>query len=102
MAVGIRGGRGRQELELVVAEAAGLAQMTLDRVSKAGQRPRSGRRKRQRGSKTKAVRFHEFGDPDVLRYEDVEEPVPGAGEVRLRVAGSAFNPVDDGIRGGYL
>ncbi|WP_028066828.1 NADP-dependent oxidoreductase [Solirubrobacter soli] len=50
----------------------------------------------------KAVRFHEYGDPDVLRYEDVEQPVPGAGEVRLRVAASAFNPVDDGIRGGYL
>jgi NADPH:quinone reductase-like Zn-dependent oxidoreductase len=50
----------------------------------------------------KAVRFHEYGAPDVLRYEDVEQPVPGAGEVRLRVAGSAFNPVDDGIRGGYL
>ena len=50
----------------------------------------------------KAVRFHEYGDPDVLRYEDVEQPVPGAGEVRIRVAASAFNPVDDGIRGGYL
>ena len=50
----------------------------------------------------KAVRFNEYGDPDVLRYEDVELPVPGAGEVRLRVAASAFNPVDDGIRGGYL
>jgi NADPH:quinone reductase-like Zn-dependent oxidoreductase len=50
----------------------------------------------------KAVRFHEYGDPNVLRYEEVEQPVPGAGEVRLRVAGSAFNPVDDGIRGGYL
>ena len=50
----------------------------------------------------KAVRFHEYGDPDVLRYEEVEQPVPGVGEVRLRVAGSAFNPVDDGIRGGYL
>jgi NADPH:quinone reductase-like Zn-dependent oxidoreductase len=50
----------------------------------------------------KAVRFHEYGDPDVLRYEDVEMPAPGAGEVRLRVAASAFNPVDDGIRGGYL
>jgi len=50
----------------------------------------------------KAVRFHEYGDPDVLRHEDVEQPVPGDGEVRLRVAGSAFNPVDDGIRGGYL
>ena len=50
----------------------------------------------------KAVRFHDFGAPDVLRYEDVEQPVPGAGEVRIRVAASAFNPVDDGIRGGYL
>jgi NADPH:quinone reductase-like Zn-dependent oxidoreductase len=50
----------------------------------------------------KAVRFHEYSDPGVLRYEDVEQPEPGRGEVRLRVAGSAFNPVDDGIRGGYL
>jgi NADPH:quinone reductase-like Zn-dependent oxidoreductase len=50
----------------------------------------------------KAVRFHEFGDSDVLRYEDVEQPVPGAGEVRIRVAATSFNPVDDGIRGGYL
>jgi NADPH:quinone reductase-like Zn-dependent oxidoreductase len=50
----------------------------------------------------KAVRFHEYGGPDVLRYEEIEQPIPGAGEVRLRVAGSAFNPVDDGIRGGYL
>jgi NADPH:quinone reductase-like Zn-dependent oxidoreductase len=50
----------------------------------------------------KAVRFHEFGDAGVLRYEDVEQPVPGAGEVRIRVAATAFNPVDDGIRGGFL
>jgi NADPH:quinone reductase-like Zn-dependent oxidoreductase len=50
----------------------------------------------------KAVRFHEFGDPDVLRYEDVELPAPGGGEVRIRVAATSFNPVDDGIRGGYL
>jgi NADPH:quinone reductase-like Zn-dependent oxidoreductase len=50
----------------------------------------------------KAVRFHEYGDSGVLRYEDVERPAPGTGEVRLRVAASAFNPVDGGIRGGYL
>lgn len=50
----------------------------------------------------KAVRFHEYGDPDVLRYEDADEPVPGPDEVRIRVAGTAFNPVDAGIRGGYL
>jgi NADPH:quinone reductase-like Zn-dependent oxidoreductase len=56
----------------------------------------------KRGSKMKAVRFHEFGDSDVLRYEDVEQPVPGAGEVRIRVAATSFNPVDAGIRGGNL
>ncbi|GAA4797138.1 NADP-dependent oxidoreductase [Actinomycetospora chlora] len=50
----------------------------------------------------KAVRFHEYGAPDVLRYEDVETPVPGAGQVRVRVAGTSFNLVDDGIRGGWL
>ena len=50
----------------------------------------------------KAMRFHEYGGPDVLRYEDVEQPTPGAGEVRLRVAATSFNGVDAGIRGGYL
>ena len=50
----------------------------------------------------KAMRFHEYGDSDVLRDEDVEVPVPGPGEVRIRVAATAFNPVDAGIRGGYL
>src|SRR5437763_11642931 len=48
------------------------------------------------------MRFHEYGGPDVLRYEDVEQPTPGAGEVRLRVASTSFNGVDAGIRGGYL
>ncbi|WP_106814824.1 NADP-dependent oxidoreductase [Microbacterium timonense] len=50
----------------------------------------------------KAVRFHETGSADVLRYEDVEQPVPGAGEVLVRVAGSAYNPADGGMRGGFL
>ena len=50
----------------------------------------------------KAIRFHEYGDAEVLRDEDVEVPVPGSGEVRIRVAATAFNPVDAGIRGGYL
>ena len=33
----------------------------------------------------KAVRFHEYGDPGVLRYEDVALPVPGAGQVRIKL-----------------
>ncbi|WP_108249417.1 NADP-dependent oxidoreductase [Planctomonas deserti] len=50
----------------------------------------------------KAVRFHEYGDAGVLRYEDVAVPVPGAGQVRIRVAATSFNSVDAGIRGGGL
>ena len=50
----------------------------------------------------KAVRFHEFGGPEVLRYEDVEQPTPGAGQVRIRVAATSFNGVDGNIRAGYM
>jgi NADPH:quinone reductase-like Zn-dependent oxidoreductase len=50
----------------------------------------------------KAVRFHEYGDPDVLRYEDVEQPIPGTGQVRIRVAATSFNSVDGNIRGGFM
>ncbi|WP_432841052.1 NADP-dependent oxidoreductase [Dactylosporangium sp. CA-092794] len=50
----------------------------------------------------KAVRFHEYGDPDVLRYEDVAQPVPGPGQVRIRVAATSFNGVDGNIRGGFM
>src|SRR5215217_6499140 len=50
----------------------------------------------------KAVRFHEYGDPSVLRYEDVDQPVPGAGQVLIRVAATSFNGVDGNIRGGFM
>ncbi|WP_368496915.1 NADP-dependent oxidoreductase [Herbiconiux sp. A18JL235] len=50
----------------------------------------------------KAARFHQHGAPEVLQIDDVETPAPGAGEVRLRVAASAFNPADNGIRAGFL
>lgn len=50
----------------------------------------------------KAVRFHEYGAPGVLRYEDVEQPVPGAGQVRIRVAATSFNSVEGNIRGGFM
>ncbi|MBI5341509.1 MAG: NADP-dependent oxidoreductase [Mycolicibacterium rufum] len=50
----------------------------------------------------KAVRYHEYGDSDVLRYEEAPRPVPGPGQVVVKVAATTFNPVDAGIRGGYL
>jgi NADPH:quinone reductase-like Zn-dependent oxidoreductase len=50
----------------------------------------------------KAMRFHEFGDADVLRYDDVDMPIPGPGEVRIRVAATSFNSVDGNIRAGFM
>ena len=50
----------------------------------------------------KAMVFREYGDPDVLRYEDVETPQPGPGQVRLRVAATTFNGVDANIRAGNM
>lgn len=50
----------------------------------------------------KAVRYHAYGDSDVLRYEDAPRPTAGPGQVVVKVAATTFNPVDAGIRGGYL
>ncbi len=50
----------------------------------------------------KAVRFHEVGGPEVLKYEEIAQPIPGVGQVRLRVAASAFSAADNGIRAGFL
>ncbi|MEV5712994.1 NADP-dependent oxidoreductase [Amycolatopsis mediterranei] len=50
----------------------------------------------------KAVRFHEYGAPDVLRYEDVEQPTPGARQVRVHVAATSFNSIDAGVRAGNM
>ena len=43
----------------------------------------------------KAIRFHEFGPPDVLKYEDVPDPEPRSGEVRIRVHAATVNRVLD-------
>lgn len=48
------------------------------------------------------MRFHEYGDAEVLRYEEVERPVPAAGQVLVQVAATSFNPVDGHIRAGAL
>src|SRR4051812_9773019 len=50
----------------------------------------------------KAVRFHEYGGPEVMRYEDVDRPRPAEGQVVVRVAATSFNHVDAGIRSGIL
>lgn len=49
-----------------------------------------------------AIRLHEYGGPEVLRYEEAPIPVPGPGEVLIKVAGTSFNPADAIIRAGVL
>lgn len=42
----------------------------------------------------KAVRIHEFGDESVLLYEDAPDPVPGPGQVLIRIRAAALNRGD--------
>ena len=43
----------------------------------------------------KAIVIHEYGPPDVLRYEEVPDPLPRAGEIRIRVHAATVNRVLD-------
>lgn len=49
----------------------------------------------------KGVQLHEFGGPDVLRYEDAPKPVAQPGEVLVRVHAASLNPPDLFLRDGY-
>ena len=49
----------------------------------------------------RAVRIHELGGPDVLRYEEVPAPQPKAGEVLVRVAAAGVNYLDIYYRSGF-
>jgi NADPH:quinone reductase-like Zn-dependent oxidoreductase len=48
----------------------------------------------------KAVVLHEYGGPEKLKWEDVDDPKPGEGEVLVRLAASSVNPVDYKMRSG--
>lgn len=49
----------------------------------------------------KAIRIHETGDPDVLKYEDAPMPEPGAGQVRVKVKAAGVNFIDTYHRRGW-
>jgi len=48
----------------------------------------------------KAVVVHQYGGPEVLKFEDYPDPVAGSGEVLVRVAASSVNPIDYKRRAG--
>ena len=48
----------------------------------------------------KAIRIHEFGGPEVLRYEDVPDPQPRKDQILVRVKACAMNHLDLWVRKG--
>jgi NADPH:quinone reductase-like Zn-dependent oxidoreductase len=50
----------------------------------------------------KAVVFTEFGGPEVLRVVEVDEPVPGDGDVLVAVVAAGTNPVESAARSGVF
>ncbi|HZL54255.1 MAG TPA: NADP-dependent oxidoreductase [Solirubrobacteraceae bacterium] len=50
----------------------------------------------------KAVRFDNYGGPEVLEVREVDDPVAGAGEILVGVKAASLNPGEIAIRQGYL
>src|SRR5216684_194026 len=50
----------------------------------------------------KAIRFCEYGSPDVLKFEDVEKPVPNDDQVLIKVRAASLNFIDPGVMRGPL
>jgi NADPH2:quinone reductase len=48
----------------------------------------------------KAIRVHQFGGPEVLRWEEVPDPKPGKSQVLIRTRAVGVNPVETYLRGG--
>ncbi|MBB4664249.1 NADP-dependent oxidoreductase [Conexibacter arvalis] len=50
----------------------------------------------------RSARIHRHGDPSVIRIDDLPRPVPGPGELLVRVAATSFNPSEAALRAGWL
>ena len=50
----------------------------------------------------KAIKFNEFGGPEVLELVEVDEPHAGPGQVRIAVRAAGVNPAEWKIRAGYF
>ncbi len=48
----------------------------------------------------KAIVVHQYGGPEVLKFEEYPDPVPGPGDVLVRVAAASVNPIDYKRRAG--
>lgn len=50
----------------------------------------------------KAAVIHAYGGPDVLKFEDIPDPVPGQGEALVRTVATSVNPFDFKLRSGAM
>lgn len=50
----------------------------------------------------KAMRFYEYGGPEVLKLDDIEPPQPGPKQIRIAVKAAGVNPIDWKLRAGYM
>ncbi|WP_280420265.1 quinone oxidoreductase family protein [Nocardia carnea] len=50
----------------------------------------------------RAVRYHEYGPPEVLQIEEVDDPVPAAGELLVRTVATGVNYFEVQVRAGVL
>jgi NADPH2:quinone reductase len=48
----------------------------------------------------KAIRVHQFGPPDVLKIDDIADPIPGPLQVVVQVHAAGVNPVETYVRSG--
>src|SRR5919204_6270947 len=53
-----------------------------------------------RSAAMRAIRLHEFGPAENLVYEEVEDPQPATGQVRIAVAAAGVHLIDTNIRAG--
>lgn len=50
----------------------------------------------------KAIVYRSFGGPDVLQLEEIPDPQPGRGQVRVRIRATGVNWFDTEVRGGLI
>src|SRR6266542_2551236 len=50
----------------------------------------------------KAIRVHDYGGPEVLKYEDAPVPEPEEGEILVKIHAAGVNPADWKVRAGYF
>src|SRR5690349_10227003 len=54
------------------------------------------------GERMEAIRYCEYGSPDVLKVEEIEKPVPNEDELLVRVRAASLNFIDAGLLRGPL